>query len=242
MQNKIERLIGLDFKKDDLLVKNRYTLRKLIGVLGIMLPLLLPLFLYMYSGHIPPLESISHYYYTQAQSVFTIIISLMAVFLMIYKTEHRIDFYISFIAGFFALMVIFFPTDNINELTTGLDKAYIITIPENNTVRIYFHYISAAIFLLCLTYMSLFQFTKPRVKWDERTPEKKNRNAVYIICGVFMSIALIVILLGAILKVIPEDIYMKHHLTFWMETVAVICFGISWLVKGEAILGDQKKH
>jgi hypothetical protein len=27
-------------------------------------------------------------------------------------------------------------------------------------------------------------------------------------------------------------------MTFWMETTAVCAFGISWLVKGEAVLAD----
>ncbi|WP_117880502.1 hypothetical protein [Aureibaculum luteum] len=238
MQADVKKFLGLDFKTNTPWLDNTYTLRKLIGLLGILLPLLLPLFLYMYTGHANTLESISHYYYTQSQSIFTIIISLMAIFLMIYKGKDPVDFYISFIAGFFALMVILFPTSNIVAANTTLNEAYMITIPADHTVRIGFHYISAAIFLGCLTYMSFFQFTKSNVPKNERTPEKNTRNTIYKICGTFMCIGLLVMVLG-LTGVIEETVYTKLRLTFWMETLAVFSFGLSWLVKGEAILGDK---
>ena len=239
MQAQLKNLLKLNFKEDNSIwLTNTYTLRILIGILGMALPLILVLFLYIDSGHTNTLESISHYYYTRANSVFIIVLSLMAVFLMIYKGKEPIDFYLSFIAGFFALMIIIFPTSNITDICCDMNKAYNVTILKDNATRIIFHYISAAIFLLCLTYMSLFLFTKSNKTKEFRTKQKNQRNAIYIICGVLMSIALLVILLG-LTGVIPEEIYTQNHFTFWMETVAIECFGLSWLVKGEGMLKDK---
>ena len=135
-------------------------------------------------------------------------------------------------------MIIIFPTSNITDICCDMNKAYNVTILKDNATRIIFHYISAAIFLLCLTYMSLFLFTKSNKTKEFRTKQKNQRNAIYIICGVLMSIALLVILLG-LTGVIPEEIYTQNHFTFWMETVAIECFGLSWLVKGEGMLKDK---
>jgi hypothetical protein len=49
---------------------------------------------------------------------------------------------------------------------------------------------------------------------------------------------MVVIFFGGFLQWIPEDYYKSHQLTFWMETMAVECFGFSWLVKGETIFKD----
>lgn len=238
MQEQLNKFLNLDLDDDSLWLKSIHTLRKLIGILGMALPFILVLFLFLDTGHTNSLESISHYYYTRANSAFIIVMSLLAIFLMIYKYKNASDFYISFIAGFFALMVIIFPTSNITDVCCDLDKAYSVTFLKDTSIRINFHYFSAAIFLLCLTYMSLFLFTKSNKLKKQRTKQKQKRNTVYIVCGVLMSIALLVIVLG-LTEVIPEDIYAKNHLTFWMEVVAVECFGISWLVKGKGMLRDK---
>lgn len=61
------------------------TLRILVGLLGVFLPLIIWLFVLVDTGHTKPISSISHYYYTKGGSAFVITMSLLAVFLMIYK-------------------------------------------------------------------------------------------------------------------------------------------------------------
>lgn len=236
--DKLTKALKLDFSNEDPAVTSQQTLRRVIGLLGIMLPVLLYVYLYIATGfnHTKPLESISHYYYTRGNGIFIIIISMMAVFLLIYKGKNRVDFYVSSIAGIFALCVIMFPTDNI---TTCCDsgKEYSIAFIKEHEGRIIFHLVSAAIFLLCLAYMSFFLFTKSDQPPTARTKAKHSRNRLYRVCGVIMVLAMLVIFLG-FRKVINEDFYDKNHLTFWMESVAVLSFGISWLTKGEMILKD----
>jgi len=105
--------------------------------------------------------------------------------------------------------------------------------------RSVFHYVSAAVFLVSLAFMSLFLFVKSAFPKSKRCKEKVRRNRVYRTCGIIMIIALIVIVLGLTEFITPET-YDRYKLTFWMEALAVEAFGFSWLVKGEAIMGDKK--
>jgi hypothetical protein len=52
-----------------------------------------------------------------------------------------------------------------------------------------------------------------------------------------MLFAILVVFPGS--QFINEDFYTKYDITFWMETIAVVAFGISWIIKGEMILKDK---
>ena len=235
---KAEKILDLDYTEEDKIwLSNQDTLRKLVGILGVLLPILLFVFLFIDTNYASPLESISHYYYTRVCGVFMIVVSLLAIFLLIYKGEEPIDFYISFIAGIFALFVILFPTSNITTICSDPEKRYSVTLLNVSDFRFHFHYTAAAIFLLCLAFMSLFLFTKSKKPPEKRTPKKKLRNKIYRVCGVIMVLALLVIFIG-FLRIINDDFYTKHHLTFWMESLAIESFGISWLTKSELFFKD----
>jgi len=235
----LNRLLNVDFThEENIWLTNGYTLRKLVGILGMALPLLLYIFLLISYGRVKPLESISDYYYTRVAGIFTVILGTLAIFLMVYKGKKSIDFYLSLIAGFFALCVVLFPTDNITEICKNPDKEYAVTILKESSFRAYFHYASAGIFLLCLAIMSFFLFTKSDKKKHERGKRKKVRNRIYRTCAVVIVLSLLVIFLG-FLNIIPHDFYEKNHLTFWMEATAVESFGLSWLIKGETLFKDK---
>ena len=225
-------------EKDKIWLSEQKSLRKLVGVLGMLLPLLLYLFLYFASGHGRPLESVSHYYFTRSSVIFSVILSLLAIFLLLYKGKDPVDFVVSAAAGIFALCVLIFPTTNLAESCCDENAAYAITfLKVNGDVRSTFHFISAGIFLACLAYMSIFLFTKSDKTVSERTREKKARNRIYRVCGVLMILAILVVVAPA--SIIDPVFYKTNHLTFWMETLAVESFGFSWLVKGEFILKDK---
>jgi len=236
----IEDYLKLNFQddKEDLWLTNSYTLRKLVGVLGMVLPFLLFLFLYLDNGYSKPLPSISHYYYTRVSPIFIIVISLMAIFLIVYKGKERIDFYTSVFSGVFALLLILFPTDNLTDICSNINLKHSVTILNKSDFRTMFHYVSAGIFLLGLAFMSLFLFTKSSLTPKERGKEKRTRNRIYRTCGVIMIAAILVMGAGAI-GLIPKDTYEGYQLTFWMETIAVESFGFSWLIKGETFFKDK---
>jgi succinate dehydrogenase hydrophobic anchor subunit len=235
--SKIEQALKLDYKaeKDNIWLTSQNALRKLIGILGICLPVLLFLVLWIDAAYASPLFSISHYYFTRASGVFVIIVSLLAIFLLIYKGKEPIDFYLSSAAGLFALCLLIFPTDNISNKCNDENYLYSLTILHESKFRPVFHYISAAIFLSCLAYMSLFIFTKSNKSPELRGRQKRRRNRIFRTCGTIMVLALLVILANP-LGIISNDTFEKYHLMFWMETIAVESFGVSWLVKAEVIL------
>ncbi|WP_200911865.1 hypothetical protein [Pedobacter sp. Hv1] len=234
--DRLTKALKIDYtEEENIWLTNSATLRRLIGILGMALPLLLWWFLSITSHYNIVLESISHYYYTRAGSIFTIIISLMAIFLIVYKGKDPVDFYLSFAAGIFALCVLLFPTSNITETCCQTNFEYSVTFIQPSKFRHNFHYISAGIFLGCLAYMSLFIFTRSSIKKIKDRGRTKNiSNGIYICCGIMMLIAMSIIFSG-FLGWIDEAYYTKHHLTYWMEVVAVEFFGLSWLVKGQTI-------
>lgn len=238
----IDTFLNLDYtkpKEDNPWISREYILRILIGISGMALPLLLFGFLYVATGHCKPLHSISHYYFTRVSGIFTVILGLLAIFLIIYKGKKTIDFIVSFLAGLFALCVIYFPTGNISDKC--LDPLYSVTILGESHIRETFHYLSAALFLLCLAYMSIFLFTKSDKPVEIRGARKILRNRIYRICGVFIILPIAVILLGTYNIVIKEVWLENYQLTFWMETVAVESFGVAWLIKGNTLFKDIEK-
>jgi hypothetical protein len=217
----------------DILLKKQNTLRKLVGTLGMILPVSLVLFLQIDTRFDSVLPSISHYYYTRAYGVFVICVSLLAIFLLVYKGEGLMDYYLSSLAGFSALCVVLFPTGNLCGLEGGRFDNVTVTILTNSAFRSGFHYLSAAIFLGSLAMMSLCLFTRSDTPPSKRPKSKRIRNRIYRVCAGIMFLAMIVILLGNISDtVIDSSFYNKYSLTFWMEALAVEAFGVSWIVKG----------
>lgn len=223
---------------NEIWITSGYTLRKIVGVLGISLPVILYFFVFVDTGHGSPLESLSHYYFTRAGTVFSATLSILGLFLIVYKGKEKVDFVVSLVAGLFVFCIVLFPTGNLANACCDVEKTYAVTFLKTSSLRVTFHYISAGIFLLSLAYMSLFLFTKSNHKPSKRTPHKHLRNKIYHVCGVIMIAAILVILAGHG-NIIPDEIYTSNHLTFWMESLAVEAFGFSWLVKGEGLFKDE---
>jgi hypothetical protein len=233
----INKLLNLEYTNaDNVWLTDQQTLRRLIGILGMLLPILLFLFLYIDSRCIIVMPSISHYYYTRACGVLIIIISMLAVFLLIYKGKAPLDFYLSSFAGIGALSLLLFPTDNL----INYDHAgqYALSCLRESNFRVTLHYISATIFLGSLASMSLWLFTRSNKPKSKRTANKNIRNIIYWVCGIIMVLAMLVAFIGGKLGKINPTYYISHNITYWMEIIALEFFGISWLVKGEVVLKD----
>jgi len=104
----------------------------------------------------------------------------------------------------------------------ALGIAFFPTNDDGNLVGV-LHYLCAGAFFLILSYMSGFLFTKSS---GELTPQKITRNHIYMTCALIM-----------VLCVITVPIVRDYIL--WLETVALLAFGFSWLVKGEFLLKDK---
>ena len=72
------------------------------------------------------------------------------------------------------------------------------------------------------------------------TGRKKIRNTVYYVCGFIMLGCVLGI--GLYFLVLESERTEDWNLVFWCETIALMAFGVSWLVKGEIILKDFNYH
>jgi hypothetical protein len=99
------------------------------------------------------------------------------------------------------------------------------------------HLSFAALLFLTLAYFSLALFTKTAPD-KKPTGRKLQRNTVYRVCGytILVSIFLMVVVALPAVKTLVE----RLTPLFWLECVAVVAFGVSWLTKGETILKDQQ--
>jgi hypothetical protein len=240
--SRISKMLKVDYSDgSQIWLSEGLTLRRLIGILGMLLPVLLILFLFIATNHSSPLESISHYYFTRVNGIYIITISLLAIFLLIYKGKKDIDFYVSSLAGIFALSSILFPTDNLARECCDSDRNYAITFINGvgEKTRIAFHFITSGLFLLSLAYMSIFRFTQPDKPGVSQMKKTKRRNWIFKASGFVIIVAILVIFAGSkgwILK----DVYYKYNLTFWLETLAVESFGISWMLKGDLFYKEPR--
>lgn len=218
---------GLTFlwqRSDKTLVLSYLELRQTLGVIGIALPIVLAIGRILFEHpDTSLLASISAYYYSSMGNVFVGSLCAIGVFLWTYRGYMRIDAWAGHIAGLAAIGVALFPT------TPAIDPTPLQSLIGGC------HLLFATCFFAMMAFFSLklFRMTNPHTP---PTPRKKMRNKVYAICGWTIIVALILIFA---LHFLPQDsTFFDYSPTFWLESIAVEAFGISWLVKGEALLGD----
>jgi hypothetical protein len=204
------------------LLISEMNLRLLVGYLGIALPIILVVFAdFVFQ------PSISEYYYTPARDVFVGVLCAVGVFLSCYKGYDITDKTLSLVAGLTAILV-------------GLVPAAVQGATGWEDIRGNFHLAFAALFLGCLAWLSLFQFTKTDSP-NNMTDRKVKRNWVYRACGCVMAACLAVIFLYKLPLTKDLMAFLQGiNPVYSFESIAVIAFGVSWLIKGEGLLGDKK--
>ena len=213
-------------KQQNPLLISFLTLRRCIGFLGILLPAILLLGTLILADCENIQDSISHYYFTIMGDVFVGILSAVALFLILYKGYDKLDNIATNCAGVFAIGIALFPTTENKDIECALFKF------DNHLVHT-IHYIFAALFFITTACISYFLFTKTS---GLPTNKKKERNNVYRACGVVIIIAVIAIFI--IHQAELMDKFPNFKPVFFLEWIALIAFGISWIVKGEFIMKD----
>ncbi len=214
-------------KEHNQLVYSYLTMRKLLGYLGILTPIILYFSSAQLCGCTSPQRAISHFYHTCVQDIFIVIAGAISFFLLIYKGYDWIDHLAFKIAGIGILGLALFPTDYRSDgICTRAWEAPSSTIGD-------IHNVCAVVFFLSITLICLFLFTKSNHK--QMTEQKRKRNLVFKICGTIMLLCL-----GAILalnfEIVPVSV--EHDIVFYLQSVALFVFGVAWLVKGQAIYRD----
>lgn len=209
------------------------TLRKAVGILGMVLPfvLLIGYFLFEKGCKFPP--SISHFYYTDMGNLFVGILCAVALFLFTYNGYDKRDMIASKLGGTFALIVAMFPT-NFGKYT--LDECSRIT-QQSNAFSNAMHYGGAVLLFSTFAYFSLVLFVKSSQEGNIHG-QKLIRNYIYKTCGWVIVVCIVAI---ALIGIIDSWYQALKHLkpTYVLETIALLAFGYSWLIKGETFFKDE---
>jgi hypothetical protein len=196
-------------------------LRRAIGLIGALLPIVLPLGYSVSTGKWLLLPSVSSYYYTDMRNVLVGCLCAVGVFLICYRYEHWDDVFAT-LAGAFAIGVALCPP-----------------VPPNPSslarVTGVLHVVFAACFLIAMALMSLLLFTRSNVPAAQWTAAKRTRNVIYQLCGALM---LALTALAGLSSFAPQSFVSRVHPLFWCEAIATFAFGFAWWVKGQTLWRD----
>ena len=210
--------------------------RKIIGCLGILLPFILVFSAWAFNC-IAVQESISAYYHTVVQHFFSWIVIIIGIFFLAYPVldGYEADSKPFKIAGIFALLVAFFPTNiesfsdcTINSSTFG-----------NYKITGWIHIISAASFFLILSYICIFLFTKSNKTIEEMSNDKKNSNRFYQLSGWAILVCIILIAIYEFWAQNKFPSLKDLKPTFILESIALLFFGLAYLIKGNLFLKNK---
>jgi hypothetical protein len=189
-------------------------MRAITGYVGLTLPVVL-LLTGLVDGHIE--SSLSTYYYTKVGNVFTGALCVIGIFLLAYRlTAWAIDNVATTLAGISALGVAFFHAAPENATTTQLELADV-------------HLTCATALFILLGGISLLIF--PR----DISPGQRWRAHWYMALGALIWLSII---LMPVLNSLAGSFYNDDHIFFVLETVCVMAFAVSFILKGHGQPSD----
>jgi hypothetical protein len=206
------------------LVLSYLAMRKAVGIVGFALPFALAL-----GGFLIGREGIqvtmSDYYYTVMRGIFVGSLCAIGVFLMSTRGYDLYDEIAGRLAAAFAIGIALFPTTPSVDATSRARAIGTL------------HLTCAALFYLTVALISILLFTKTTAD-NNPTLQKLQRNMVYRVCGYAILACIFIIF---VIELLPNKTSLeKFTPVFWLEAVASVSFGVSWLIKGETILKDQE--
>lgn len=232
-------------------IANQPALRRAVGYVALILPLILGFGHFLHSNTFMQ-PSLSHFYYVPVLGDI-MVGSLCAVggFLIHYQGYEKTDSRLTTAAGISVIGVALISTDNDPGIfAKGYTRAIIdVQSPETSSLtyaEIVFeltwwmpllHVLCALIFFACLAWMSFFEFTKTAPN-TPMSAEKRRRNRVYRATG-WIIVVMMVLIMARMELFESWKPWDRYAMTFMLEAVAIFAFGISWLIKGEALMKDR---
>lgn len=207
-------------RKEDQII-SYLTLRTLIGGLGILLPFMLVITDSLSQTSLRIEDSISDYYdNSTAGDLLVGVLFVLGFFLLSYKGYEPIDSKAANFGFACAIGVALFPT------TSSIRFVQVL------------HLVSAFLLFATFIFFSLYLFRKTK-KAVNATQQKVYRNRVYVTCGIIMIICIVCIALS--FQKPFAGWATQYNLVFWFESIALIAFGFSWIVKGELLWRDTQR-
>jgi hypothetical protein len=200
-------------------------MRRLIGILGIALPvLLITIDWRWFDEHPVPRSSLSAYYYSGMRELFVATLAATGIFLISYRVaESNLSNTLTNIAGGCAVLIAWFPTSRPSHSTIPL-TALQARLGEQWVTRI--HFGASGFFIGLLGVMSLF------FGIQEGNDRKGEPGASFLRwyhwgCTTAIAAAGAWILVSKFVLDKPP-----HRYLLWGEIVSAVAFGASWLMKG----------
>lgn len=229
--------VGAVQKDKNELVTSYLEVRKFIGLIGISLPVFLILFS-LIADRSGPKQSISAYFYSGGREILVGSLFAIGVFLFSYKGFDKdlrkpTDKVVSRLAAIGAVGIAFSPMDwaksgsPVEPVCTWLQ----CSLPGNITN--YLHGVFAVMFFGSLATFCLINFQRCE---EGTTPDedKQFRNFLFRILGYVIVVCTVAFIAGSF---IPSS----GAFVFWAETIAIIAFGLSWIIKGKAVEGSVNR-
>jgi hypothetical protein len=228
----------------DVYFTNYMFLRKAVGLVGTLLPVILlivnPIAVSIENsgcGLVP--DSVSGYYYSPVRNIFVGALCALGLFLIAYVGYDLGDRLVTDAAGVFAVGVALFPTKPTVPSPPSVPSVTCQTVAAVSTreqVVGDIHLVSAGLMFVFLAWMATrFTNTNPQ---RQPSSQKPLRNRIYVICAIVILACLVA---AVITSVLPDSV--KAHFPWWLflyEAVAIFAFGFSWFVKGQTLIGRLK--
>jgi hypothetical protein len=201
-------------------VANSYLLlRRAIGWIGTLLPIVLIAGDAAFSSTGLP-DSLSDYYYTPMRNVLIGSLCVLGVFLVVYDVGVRAYCWITNVAGVGVLGVAFLPgSPEIPHLSTSQQVI--------GDLHVFF----AAIAFVALS-VTTWCFARADSDGPDASAPSPGAATFYRASGAVM---LGFVVLSGVANLLPTSVKDATFLLFIFEALAIITFGISWLVKGRAL-------
>lgn len=246
------------------LVVSYLFLRRAVGWIAILLPIVLLAGNLISSAASPP-ESMSGYYYTDMRNIFVGSLCALGVFLVAYNGYDNVDRWVTTIAGLGAIGVAFCPTKPAVCVTGAVacPPPSVRQLSTSQTVVGDIHLGFALLAFLMLGLMALrFAKTGPTpsgLGWMGQlryglgfgTPAgqpaagpptagpPRDSAADTVIYRVSGFTVFACVLLAILANLLPASVNASWRLLFIFEAVTVVAFGVSWFAKGHTIAGIQ---
>jgi hypothetical protein len=195
--------------------------RQLIGCVGLLLPFILIAMALARDGlnQWRNLESISAYYYTGAVTPFVGMLVALGLFLFAYKgyeNEYKwADRWAAKTASVASFIVAVYPT----KAPEGA-PAFRWWTPGMGVA----HHVAAIVLFTMFAVFALWLF-RLTAHGEQPAADKRWRNRIYLVCGL--------VIVGCMGWAGFNSL--KGRPIFWPESIALIAFALSWLVKGYAL-------
>ncbi|MGA3160503.1 MAG: hypothetical protein ABSC77_04735 [Terracidiphilus sp.] len=213
----------ITFKAEDPVVPSHLTLRRAFGVVALGFPFALVVSWWILRKSIE--SSISGYYYTDMRNVLIGGLCAIALYMLCSRSSDSKSSLIEILLSCCILGVAFFPiAPDANA-----------TLPQHMIGLA--HWSFAILLFSTLAYYCLVRFKTGAANCEVMANERQ-RNCVYAVCG-YLILACMV--LAGLLKVsMVWRLVGGARPTLYFESIALIAFGIAWLVKSESLIPERK--